>query len=204
MINQKFKETVDHIRQYGISGSYQTFRDLYKYVLSNVSELKQIKLYQLTGTIFSIIAYEKIPGLSRIPNIAYYCLTQGALVMQPIADFNICIENQNHSIEERVKLLLNGGLKMVIDRVYVIADMPAQKAVDIAILGDILKLKSIGFSCQDEWWRNACEDCNWIRNKYNDMSEIDIMLACREIHQRIAEQVYLDLEQYSKDFGYSK
>ena len=36
------------------------------------------------------------------------------------------------------------------------------------------------------------------------MSEIDIMLACREIHQRIAEQVYLDLEQYSKDFGYSK
>ena len=92
---------------------------VYKYVLSNVYELKQIKLYQLTGTIFSIIAYEKIPGLSRIPNIAYYCLTQGALVMQPIADFNICIENQNHSIEERVKLLLNGGLKMVIDRVIV-------------------------------------------------------------------------------------
>lgn len=202
-IDYKVKETLQSIQSYGLSGSISEIQQLYVHILRNLPELKNLALFQIAGTLFSVLAAQKFNGLTRFPNMAYYCLTRGATIMQPLGDLNICIQNQFHSREERAKLLLGGGLKLISDRIYVIDNMPHQQAFDLSVLGDVLRLKNDGYSSRERWWTRALEDAEWIREKYDEFSEMQIYEISDNVHNAISNQVYNDLETFASDFGYA-
>ena len=62
----------------------------------------------------------------------------------------------------------------------------------------------MNFNCTENWWNNAKEDSVWIRKRYSNYWDRDIVNKCNEIHDRIAEQVFIDLEVYAKDFGFKR
>ena len=195
-LDKKIKSTTDKIREFGLQGCRQEFQNLYLFTLNHIQDLSNLALFQLSGTLYSIMAFEKIPSLSRVSNIAYYCLTRGTYALQPAGYLNIIEENWMFSRAERAKLLLNGGLKLIVDRLYLFEDNNHQQVHDFSILGDILKLKQLNFSSNENWWRNALEDCAWIRNSYSQFSESEIINLSDHYHQIIAKRVYLDLQNY--------
>lgn len=202
-IDYKVRETLESIQQYGLNGSLPQIQLLYQHVLGNLPELENLALFQIAGTLFSVLATQNYQGLTRFPNMAYYCLTQGTKTMQPIADINICMQNRLISRGERAKLLLNGALKLISDRIYVIDDMPHQQAFDLSVLGDILILRNEGYHSSESWWPRALEDAQWIRNNYSHFSEMQIIDISDAVHKAIAKQVYKDLDTFAHDFGYA-
>lgn len=149
-LDYKIKETVDFIRCNGLN-SQSKFQELYAFTLSHLDDLRNLALFQLSGTLYGILALEKVPGCTRFPNIAYYCLTRGASAIQPAGALPLIQENWLHSHAERAKLLLSGGLKLISDRIHIIRDMPHQQAYDLSVLGDILYLRSCGYNSNENW-----------------------------------------------------
>ena len=202
-LDDLIRDTIENIRMKGLTSSVDFFRTLYSFTLSHLDQLKNLSFFQLSGTLFSIISYEKISDLTRFPNMAYYCLTKGVTALQPMGYSNVIQENQMHSRAERAKLLLNGGLKLVEDRLYSVPNMPHQQIYDLSILGDILMLKSLNYNSQELWWHRALEDCEWIRQNYRVYTDEAIIKMGDNINSQIAEQVYVDLKTFANDFGFS-
>ena len=203
-LDYKIKNTLESLQKFGVQGSLREIHNLYTYALSHLEDLENLGLFRLSGTLFSIISFEKIPGLTRFPNIAYYCLTRGTEAIQPVGYINIIQENWKESYAERAKLLLNGGLKLISDRLYIIDNIPRQQAYDFSVLGDMLKLISLGYTSVENWWTRALEDTKWIREKYSSLSDNEIIEMGNYIHIQINQQVYKDLKTYAVDYGYEK
>ena len=205
-IDRKINDTLRHIKQYGLHHPTTIIKieELYYHTLTNLSELKNLALYQIAGTLFSVLAFEKYTHMTKFPNLAYYCLTQGTSVIQPSADMSIALKNIFYSKVERAKLLLSGGAKLVSDRLYIFDDLKVseQAAFDITILGDIIQLKNESYQSSEIWWQRALEDEPKIRFMYRQYSELEIIGLSENVHKGVANCVYNDLYTYAQDFGF--
>ena len=200
-LSYKIKETVDIMRCNGIEGSRRAIYSLYCYILSHTNDLKDVGLFQITGSILAEIAYAKMEGFGRIPYMAYYCLTRGVSAIEPVGNLELIHENMFRSAEGRLKLMFHGGGKIINDRVDLITNHIPQKTYDLAHICDYLTLKKRGYSSMDRWWQLANEDVSEARKKYTRYSDEELISLGNKINDIIAEQVLKDLHTYAKIMG---
>lgn len=191
------KETVDFIENNGVFNSIREIKRLYDSILSNIKELPQIKLKQLAGTAFASLSYIKMPGMTKFPYLAYYCLTSATKVCPPFLPIHLIPLYIMHSRVERTKFLLNGGIKIIQDNIFIIEDVPQQTALDFAILGDVILLKKEGYNSREDWWKRALEDADVVKDMYKQYSDSDIVFISKKVHDAIADKVYKDLVLYT-------
>lgn len=185
MINQLITSTLRSLSTYGISNSHNQLRELYQYTCSHLSQLDEINDYYMAGAIFAIMSYEKL-GLGHAPRLAYYCLTKGA-------------ESNQCAIGERLQLVMNGGMRLIEEKVSLFS-MPPSQVIDLAILADVIKAKEQNFSAPALWWTRVKEDAQRIRKNYMQYSDSEIVRRGSKIQQNIAASVKDYLIQY---FGYN-
>ena len=118
MINQLITTTLRSLSAYGIPSSHNQLRELYQYTCSHLSQLDKINDYYMAGAIFSITSYEKL-GLGHAPRLAYICLTTAATT-------------NNSAIEERLKLVMNGGMQLIEEKVHLFT-LSGNQVIDFAI-----------------------------------------------------------------------
>lgn len=201
-IDYKIKDTFDVIACNGILSSKNAIYSLYSYILSHVDEMSEISMFQVTGSVLAEIAYAKMEGFTRIPHMAYYCLTRGVSAIQPIGYQQIIMDNMFKSIEGRLKLMFRGADKLISDRVSLIKNLSPQETYDFAHMCDYIVLKNQGFSSSERWWQLAVEDVGEARNNYPNYSDDQIIAIGRDIHDKVANQVLLDLKTYARDYGF--
>ena len=185
MINQLITSTLRSLSTYGIPSSHNQLRELYQYTCSHLSQLDKINDYYMAGAIFSIISYEKL-GLGHAPRLAYVCLTTAAAT-------------SNSAIEERLKLVMNGGMQLIEEKVHLFT-ISGNQVIDFAILADVLKLQKLNFTSPERWWNRVVEDAQRIRRNYPQYSDDDIITRGNRIHQSVAANVKDYLIQL---FGYN-
>ena len=184
MINQLITTTLRSLSTYGIPSSHNQLRELYQYTCSHLSQLDKICDYYMAGAIFSIMGYEKL-GLGHAPRLAYICLTSGA-------------ETNKNAIAERLKLVMNGGMQLLEEKVHLFT-IPGNQVIDFAILADVLELQRQHFHSSERWWKRVVEDAQRIRRGYMQYSDYEIIVRGNKIHRCIAASVKDYLIQY---FGY--
>lgn len=184
MINQFITSTLRSLSSSGIPNSHNQLRELYQYTCSHLSQLDKISDYYIAGAIFSLISYEKL-GLGHAPRLSYYCLTIGG-------------ETNSNAIGERLKLVMNGGMKLIEEKVGSFS-LPANQVIDFAIMSDVIKLQKLGFTSPERWWSRVVEDSQRIRKGYMQYSDEDIIDIGSRIHMTIARGIKEYLIQY---FGY--
>ena len=185
MLNRLLTSSLNSLSTYGIANSHSQLRELYQYTCSHLSQLDKVNDYYMAGAIFSIISYEKL-GLSHAPRLAYYCLTTGA-------------EMNSNAIEERLKLVMNGGMQLIEEKVYLFT-IPGSQVIDFAILADVLKLQKMNFRSPERWWSRVVEDAQRIRRNYPQYSDDDIITRGNRIHRSVAANVK---DYLIKFFGYN-
>ena len=185
MINQLITSTLRSLSTYGIPSSHNQLRELYQYTCSHLSQLDNINDYYMAGAIFSIISYEKLVH-GHSARLAYYCLTKSA-------EANHC------AIEERLKLIMNGGIRLLEEKVHLFS-IPEAQVLDFAILSDVIKLQRQRFSSPERWWSRVVEDAQRIRKNYMQYSDDEIIQRGSRIQQSIAASVKDYLIQL---FGYN-
>ena len=185
MLNRLLTSSLNSLSTYGIANSHGQLRELYQYTCSHLSQLDKVNDYYMAGAIFAIISYEKL-GLSHAPRLAYYCLTTGT-------------EMNSNAIEERLKLVMNGGMQLIEEKVYLFT-IPGSQVIDFAILADVLKLQKMNFRSPERWWSRVVEDAQRIRRNYPQYSDDDIITRGNRIHRSIAASVKDYLIRF---FGYN-
>ncbi|MDE7420049.1 MAG: hypothetical protein K2N35_07550 [Muribaculaceae bacterium] len=201
-LSYKIKETFDIINCNGIEGSLDAISSLYGYILSHTNELKNVGLFQITGSILAEIAYAKIKRFGRIPHMAYYCFTQGRSAIEPVGNLDLILENQFKSAEGRLKLMFRGGGELISNRVHLIGNRTPQEAYELSHICDYLTLIKRGYSNVERWWQLAKEDVGNARKKYSKYSDEELILIGNEINDIIAERVLKDLHTHAIDYGY--
>ena len=184
MINQLIISTLRSLSTSGTTSSHNQLRELYQHTCSHLSQLDKINDYYIAGAIFSIICYERL-GLGHAPRLSYYCLTIGG-------------KTNNNAISERLKLVMNGGMKLIEEKVNNFS-LPANQVIDFAIMSDVIKLQKLGFTSPERWWSRVVEDSQRIRKGYMQYSDEDIIDIGSRIHMTIARGIKEYLIQY---FGY--
>ena len=185
MLNRLLASTLSSLSTSGVLNSHNKLRELYQYTCSHLSQLDKINDYYMAGAIFSIISYEKM-GLGHAPRLAYFCLTTGA-------------ETNNNAIEERLKLVMNGGMQLIEEKVHLFT-ISGNQVIDFAILADVLKLQKLNFRSPERWWNRVVEDAQRIRRNYPQYSDDDIIIRGNRIHSSVAASVKDYLIQF---FGYN-
>ena len=185
MINQLITTTLRSLSAYGIPSSHNQLRELYQYTCSHLSQLDKINDYYMAGAIFSITSYEKL-GLGHAPRLAYICLTTAATT-------------NNSAIEERLKLVMNGGMQLIEEKVHLFT-ISGNQVIDFAILSDVLKLQRQNFTSPERWWNRVVEDAQRIRRSYPQYSDDDIITRGNRIHRSVAANVK---DYLIKFFGYN-
>lgn len=185
MINQIINTTFRSLSINGIPSTHNQLRELYQYTCSHLSQLDKIHDYYMAGAIFSIMSYEKL-GLGHAPRYAYYCLTKSA-------------ESNQNAIGERLQLIMNGGMRLIEEKVSLFS-IPENQVIDFAILADVIKLQEQNLSAPFVWWSRVKEDAQRIRKNYMQFSDDDIVKRGNRIHQSIAASIQDYLIQY---FGYN-
>lgn len=171
MINQLITSTLRSLSTYGIPSSHNQLRELYQYTCSHLSQLDKINDYYMAGAIFSIISYEKLVH-GHSARLAYYCLTKSAALNQ-------C------AVEERLKLLMNGGIRLIEEKVHLFT-IPGNQVIDFAVLSDVIKLQRKNFSSPEKWWPRVVEDAQRIRKGYLQYSDDEIIQKGDRIHLSVA------------------
>ena len=185
MINQLIISTLRSLSTSGTTGSHNQLRELYQHTCSHLSQLDKINDYYIAGAIFSIICYERL-GLGHAPRLSYYCLTIGG-------------KTNNNAISERLKLVMNGGMQLIEEKVHLFT-ISGNQVIDFAILADVLKLQKLNFTSPERWWNRVVEDAQRIRRSYPQYSDDDIITKGNRIHQSVAANVKDYLIQF---FGYN-
>lgn len=185
MLNRLLMSSLNSLSTGGVVNSHNQLRELYQYTCSHLSQLDKINDYYMAGAIFSIISYEKL-GLGHAPRLAYVCLTTAATT-------------NNSAIEERLKLVMNGGMQLIEEKVHLFT-ISGNQVIDFAILADVLKLQKLNFTSPERWWNRVVEDAQRIRRSYPQYSDDDIITKGNRIHQSVAANVKDYLIQF---FGYN-
>lgn len=185
MINQLITQTLKSLSMYGIPSSRNQLLELYHYTCSHLSQLDSVKDYYMAGAIFSIISYEKLVH-GHSARLAYYCLTKGT-------SLNQC------AIEERLKLLMNGGIRLLEEKVHLFS-LPESQVIDFAILSDVIKLQRRNYSSPERWWSRVVEDAQRIRSGYLQYSDDEIIKGGDRIHLNVAAAIKEYLISY---FGFN-
>lgn len=185
MLNRLLISSLNSLSTGGVVNSHSQLLELYQYTCSHLSQLDKINDYYMAGAIFSIISYEKL-GLGHAPRLAYVCLTNAATT-------------NNNAIEERLKLVMNGGMQLIEEKVHLFA-ISGNQVIDFAILADVLKLQKLNFASPERWWNRVVEDAQRIRRNYPQYSDDDIITRGNRIHQSVAANVKDYLIQF---FGYN-
>ena len=185
MLNRLLISSLNSLSTYGIANSHNQLRELYQYTCSHLSQLDKINDYYIAGAVFSIISYEKL-GLGHASRLAYVCLTTAATT-------------NNSAIEERLKLVMNGGMQLIEEKVHLFT-ISGNQVIDFAILADVLKLKKLNFTSPERWWNRVVEDAKRIRINYPQYSDDEIITRGNRIHQSVAANVK---DYLIKFFGYN-
>ena len=185
MLNRLLISSLNSLSTGGVVNSHNQLRELYQYTCSHLSQLDKINDYYMAGAIFSIISYEKL-GLGHAPRLAYVCLTTA-------------VTTNNNAIEERLKLVMNGGMQLIEEKVHLFS-ISGNQVIDFAILSDVLKLQKLNFASPERWSNRVVEDAQRIRRNYPQYSDDDIITRGNRIHQSVAANVKDYLIQF---FGYN-
>ena len=185
MLNRLLTSSLNSLSTYGVANSHSQLRELYQYTCSHLSQLDKINDYYMAGAIFSIISYEKL-GLGHAPRLAYVCLTTA-------------VTTNNSAIEERLKLVMNGGMQLIEEKVHLFT-ISGNQVIDFAILADVLKLQKLNFTSPERWWNRVVEDAQRIQRNYPQYSDDDIITRGNRIHRSVAANVKDYLIQF---FGYN-
>lgn len=174
MINLLITKSLNSLMTSGIKNSHIHLKELYQYTCSHLSQLDKIQDYYAAGSLFAIISYEKL-GLGHAPRLAYYCLTQ-------------CATSNQSAAEERLKLIMNGGMQMLEEKTWMFS-IPANQVIDFAILADVLMLQQLRFSSPERWWTRVVEDSQRIRRNYPQHSDTEIITRGNRLHTNIAASI---------------
>ena len=195
-IDYNVQHALDYLQQFGLSSASMQLRMVYSATMDNLDELSRLSAFYLAGGVFALMSFEHIPNTPKAPNLAYYCLTRAVTANQPSHDIWAQAANRQNAIAERAKLLLNGAVRLITDRIDAIHTMPAQQAYDLSILGDIMYLRNDGFTSGEIWWVHANEDYPRIRASYSHLSDDEIMTLSQEVHETIADRVLSGLKEF--------